>query len=421
MPLTYEIVFKSQGDGGQPTNFSVSDSSQGQPPTTEKPQIPKQPEPPTSPTSTGSNLTQQQVEDMVARASEKAKAEGVQRPEPSPQPQQPAGEATLNAIRAATQRSERSMLDDINRRAIESGVSGESQGKVTLEVPKPDPSTQRPAPKPAEAPQQTTKPEPSVGQPSADDAMKKVNEEAGRRSEEGAAGQPSTPTSQSGDEEFKWPDERKQPGKSEQPMPRPGEMSVDQVQALVSKIVGAAGGAFNVPGAGVAASAIGATGALGLGLAGIGAAGFATNSYRQELEKLGSFSPDIAQAQANADVKETMRLLEQAKKYGEQDAKTYETWNNASRAAWQLLVNRGRRLASGEIFSDFADPFGALSRDIRALRETFDEWNRKTPGPQDPVSRYKESWDHLPPPPPFDSGSTVVMQERKQRDVLTGL
>lgn len=432
MPLTYEIIFKSQGEGGQPTSFKPSDSSQGSTPASDRPKVPTQPEKPQSPPPSSGNLTPSQIDEMVARASEKASAERTQipaekssgqRPEPQqpvlqPSPARPAGEATLDAIRAATQRStEDARREERARQLIDSGVRGEAQDRVVLEVPKPDPSLQRPPAKQPEQPQAATQPAPSVGNASADDVMSRVNDEARRRGEEDSKGASSTPDSQAGtdDGEFRWPDERPQPRKSPQPGPRAGEFNTENLKKVIESL--SSGGLKNI---GSIGSLVGAAGAsAGVAAGAFGAAQAWMNARAEAIDTTAPFSPEVMRARSEAEAKEIQRRVELARKYGEQDAavqRTMDTYDRTKQALWDEAIRNPQDALW--MNTPFFGQLVQLRYAITALTEVFRDTKVTNP-----VDDFGEEYEQLPDPWEFQYGKAdgTAYQSSTHQDTITGL
>lgn len=427
----YRFVFQGDSSGSVPTSPGPIPVKPGGSDTTQTPEIPKSVPQPSSGATTG-GVTEQDVQRIVDRAASKqekpptvqvstSKEEQQQAPVPQGQqptsPQRPAGEATLDAIREAASRSaERQQPPQSQPASGQQTQQGNAPSATPVSIPHQmgqQPQQSQPtSPQPPASPQQpTSQPAPQVIQQFVQQAQPRP---AGWRE---LPQHPDLPQTRP-DIPLPQPNQPKQP-------PSPDQNHDAKIRQAIAQLIGTAGSTFNLPGSGTAAAAIGATSAVGLGMAGIGAFGAMGAMYNREVSNLSSMSPEIAQAKANADVKETMRLLEQAKKYGEQDAKTYERIENAKRAAWQFGVNRFRRFTSGEYVNPLrATPVGMYMELWDSLKDLFDTWReftRDNTQPLNPVSRFKESWDHLPPPPPFDKGSNKVLEESKYRDVITGL
>lgn len=385
MPLTYEIVFKSQGDGGQPTKFGVSDASHGIQPVTEKPQVPTQPEKPPAPSSSSGNLTPKQVEELVARASEKAK---VETPPIPAQTTKPSGEVTLDAIRDAAKRS----ADDARR---------EDRARILVDA------RSRPETKASEPPVRQPQPAPSVGSPSSDDVMKRVNDESRRRGEESAKVASSMPDNKSGsdDGEFYWPGDEPQPQRQERPMPRAGEFSADQVQGIIGKIVGAAG----IPGAGAIGSLAGAAGPAAVVGGGLGLGAALLNERLNAIKSTERFSPEVTIAQNMAEIAEMERQIEQARKYGEDDAEIVKEWERLKRTGRAF-----REQLSRSAF--YWDPITAIRA---AVGEAQLEYNRKEPT-STPFAKFLSQFGNIPDPEGFNAIGVIQVPETPM-DVITGI
>lgn len=188
-----------------------------------------------------------------------------------------------------------------------------------------------------------------------------------------------------------------------------------QIQQLLSGMAGMSG----IPGAGalagMATAAAPAAGALG-------AAGFIAammNVHRQDMDRMTQFSPELARAKAQGDVAETQRLMDQARRYGEADARSRDIWNRLGRAATSVGAQIGREF---DPFSEppptAPDPFNfGIGSIMRIVEEGIRELRRANASAPSPLELMIGDYDWLPTP--YDGGQTT-QDTRDPRVPITG-
>lgn len=428
MPITYEFIFRDGGSGSTPTSSGTIPVNSGQQPGNGSVDLPQSPPSPPTGAAAGTGVTADQVKEIVNRAAERqannrpqppaksGPAETVDRttvpvqsrdgqreagqaqpttlPTSKPEPRPPAGEATLDAIREATNRAGGR---DAERQApgppTSQGNNQRGQQGERIEIPVRQPQQ---APTSAQGPELPSQPPGQV-------TPQGVNQYVQQQAQSAATVQHPLPP----------------PPSAEPPTPPPQSQEM-QLQNMLSQLASVAGSA-GVPGAGQVATVAGSASAVGAigGVLGLGALWL--NSRQAAINESATYSPEIAMAKAQGDVLETMRQLEQARKYGEEDASLQRNIDAAKRAGSTFWNNMMRDAGPGNLL-----PFVGLSRTIENLQETIAEFNRKLPGaegfPLSPIGRFMSEYGHVPDPWPFNENKGTTIHDGNEYDaVITGL
>lgn len=319
------------------------------------------------------------------RASESKEQPSTPPSQRPPEPRQPAGEATLDAIREAASRSARQ--------------ADERQPPVSVN------QSQRHGDQPAEPPQIPRAPQPQAGTVTPQ-AVQQVIVQAGEPGRRPLPEHPDLPS-------LKQPEIPETPTAQHQPPTSPRPSPELQMQQNIQRLLSGLGSA-GVPGVGSLAGLAGAATPVAAATIGVGSAIKAFQQGMKQLESAGDFSPEVMAARSEAEILEQMRLMEQARLYGETDAAWEERKEQLKRGerAFQDSTVRSLRGDNGILFMN------PILAGLRAIKESIDELRRDLGSSQSPISKYIESFDHVPDPPGF-TGQTVF--ESSQPSPVVGL